>query len=107
MSVVIANLGARYRWGIESGILAEKRHGYQYEHCFSYDWNVMKGYHYLMRLGHFFNIMAQYTQCLVSTVRKFGVGGFIRFVRETMAAPWLDANKIKERLAAPFQLRLI
>ncbi len=101
------NLGARYRWGIESGILVEKRHGYQYEHCFSYDWNVMKGYHYLMRLGHFFNVIAQYAQCLISTVRKFGVGGFIRFVRETMAAPWLDANQIKERLALPFQLRLI
>ena len=101
------NLGARYRWGIESGILVEKRHGYKYEHCFSYDWNVMKGYHYLMRLGHFLNVMAQYAQCLVSTVRKFGVRGFIRFVRETMAAPWLDAIQIKERLAAPFQLRLI
>ena len=101
------NLGARYRWGIELEILDEKRHGYQYEHCFSYDWNVMKGYHYLMRLGHLFNVIAQYAQCLANTVRKFGVQGFIRFVRETMAAPWLDANQIKERLAAPFQLRLI
>ncbi len=101
------NLGARYRWGIELEILDEKRHGYQYEHCFSYDWNVMKGYHYLMRLGHLFNVIAQYTQCLVNTVRKFGVQGFIRFVRETMAAPWLDANQIKKRLAAPFHLRLI
>jgi hypothetical protein len=32
------NLGARHRWGIESGILVEKHHGYQYEHCFSYEW---------------------------------------------------------------------
>lgn len=26
------NLGARHRWGIEEGILVEKRQGYQYEH---------------------------------------------------------------------------
>ena len=37
------NLAARSRWCIESNILVEKHHGYKYEHCFSYDWNVMKG----------------------------------------------------------------
>jgi len=42
------NLGARHRWGIESGILVEKHQGYEYEPCFSYDWKVMCGYHYLM-----------------------------------------------------------
>ncbi len=47
------NLAARHRWGIESGILVEKRYGYQYEHCFSYNWKAMRGYHYLMRLGWF------------------------------------------------------
>jgi hypothetical protein len=46
------NLGARHRWGIETGFLVEKHHGYQYEHCFSYDWEAMRGYHYLMRLCH-------------------------------------------------------
>jgi hypothetical protein len=51
------NLGARSRWCIESGILVEKHHGYQYEHCFSYDWNAMKGYHLLMRIGHMLNIL--------------------------------------------------
>ena len=55
------NLGARYRWGIDSGILVEKGHGYQYEHAFSYNWNAMKGYHYLMRLGHMINVLAQYS----------------------------------------------
>ncbi len=35
------NLGARHRWGIEAGLLVEKCHGYQYEHCFSYDWEAM------------------------------------------------------------------
>jgi len=49
------NLGARHRWNIESSILVEKHHGYHYEHLFSYNWNAMKGYHYLMRLGHLIN----------------------------------------------------
>jgi len=101
------NLGARHRWGIESGILMEKRHGYQYEHCFSYNWNAMKGYHYLMRLAHTINILAQYSERLVRVFHTLGVRGFIRFVRQTMAAPWLDATVVKEHLARPFQLRLI
>lgn len=46
------NLGARHRWGIETGFLVEKHHGYSYEHCFAYHWNAMKGYHALMRLAH-------------------------------------------------------
>jgi len=40
------NLAARHRWNIESEILIQKHHGYQYEHCFSYNWNAMKGYHF-------------------------------------------------------------
>ena len=101
------NLGARHRWGIESGILVEKRHGYQYEHIFSYHWNAMKGYHYLMRLGHLINVLALYSERLVKIVRELGVRGFIRFVRETISGPWLDKAKVKKRLAENFQLRLI
>ena len=101
------NLGARHRWGIESGFLVEKRHGYQYEHMFSYNWNAMKGYHYLMRLGHLINILAIYSERLVKMVRELGVRGFIRFIRDTISGPWLDPAWVKKRLAASFQLRLI
>lgn len=101
------NLGARSRWCIESGILVEKHHGYQYEHCFSYDWNAMKGYHILMRIGHMLNILARYSEKLTKIVKDTGVRGLIRFFRETMASPWLDYPWQKERLAAPFQLRLV
>ena len=101
------NLCARHRWGIESGILVEKRHGYSYEHSFSYNWNAMKGYHYLMRLGHLINILAIYSECLVKIVRGLGVRGFIRFIRETLIGPWLTPPWVQERLAANFQLRLI
>jgi hypothetical protein len=100
------NLGARHRWGIEAGILVEKRQGYQYEHCFSHNWNAMRGYHYLMRLGHMFNVLAVYSTALLKTVLELGVRGFIDFVRETLSGPWLDPERVRERLAAPFQLRL-
>ena len=101
------NLGARSRWTIETAFLVEKHHGYQYEHCFSYDWNVMKGYHYLMQLGHMFNTMARYSERLVKVIKDTGIRGLIRFVRETLSSPWLDRAWIKERLGAPFQLRLV
>ncbi len=100
------NLGARHRWGIETGFLVEKRHGYQYEHMFSYNWNAMKGYHYLMRLGHLINVLSHNCERLVEIVDKLGVRAFIRFVRETLSGPWLDPIWVRKRLVAPFQLRL-
>lgn len=101
------NLGARHRWNIESELLVEKRHGYQYEHCFSYDWNVMKGYHYLMRIGRTINVLAQYSECLAQMFIENGVRGFISFVRETLTGPWLDNAWVKVRLSQPYQLRLL
>jgi len=101
------NLGARSRWCIETSMLVEKHHGYQYEHCFSYDWNVMKGYHALMRLGHMFNVLARYSERMAKVVKDTGVRGLIRFVRDTMASPWLDYTWLNDRLALPFQLRLM
>ena len=100
------NLGARSRWSIENGILVEKHHGYQYEHCFSYDWNAMRGYHYLMRLAHLFNTLSHYSQHLAKVIRDTGVRGFIRFIRETMAGRWLDYEWLEDRLREPFQLRI-
>jgi hypothetical protein len=100
------NLGARYRWAIESNILVEKHHGYQYQHCFSFNWKAMKGYHYLMRLAHLINVLAQNTVYLARLVRCRGVRGVIKFLRETIAGPWLDAEKIRTLLNIPHQLRL-
>jgi hypothetical protein len=45
----------------EDSMQTEKRRGYYYEHPFSYNWNAMKGYHYLMRLAHAMNALAQHT----------------------------------------------
>jgi hypothetical protein len=100
------NLGARHRWGIESGILVEKHHGYQYEHCFSYEWEAMRGYHYLMRLGHALNVLARYSYALAKYVRELGVRGLIAFVRSTIAGPWLSAQDMQQIATATCQLRL-
>ena len=101
------NLGARHRWGIEEAILVEKRHGYQYEHLFSLNWNAMKGYHYLMHLGHALNVLAQYSAQLYEIVVSKGVRPFIKYVRDSLLHPWLDAQRLRDRLSLNPQLRLV
>lgn len=100
------NLAARHRWAIENQILVEKHHGYEYEHCFSYNWNAMKGFHYLMRLGHLLNTLVGLSIYVVECVRMLGARGFIRLVRETLAGPWLDVGRIQALLTRRIQLRL-
>ena len=100
------NLGARHRWGIEAGLLVEKHHGYQYEHCFSYAWEAMVGYHYLMRLGHALNVLARFSAALTQYVQELGVRGLIDFVRQTLAGPWLTLEQLQRIATAPCQIRL-
>ena len=99
------NLAARHRQGIESGFLVEKHQGYNYEHCFSYNWQAMIGYHYLMRLAHMFNVLTQYSVCFVKYIHELGVQGAIRFIRVTMAAPFLKAAHVKSLLSPPLRIR--
>ncbi len=99
------NLGARFRWGIESSNLTEKHGGYNYEHIFSYDWNAMKGYHYLMRLAHMLNAIALLTKRVAKQVRTMGIRAFLKFVRDTCANRWLRPEWISELLSARFQFR--
>ena len=101
------NLGGRHRWGIEAGFLVEKHQGYQYEHSFAQDWNAMRGYHYLMRLGHLLNTLARFSSTLAKKFCEMGVRGFIRFIRESLGAPWFDLETLTERLQRPFELHLI
>lgn len=100
------NLCARHRWAIESSILVEKCHGYEYEHCFAHDWNAMKGYQYLMRIGHFLNLLVQLSEKLAKVVRSMTVRGFVAFVRDTVVGRWLIPENVTTRLAGCLQLRL-
>jgi hypothetical protein len=100
------NLAARHRWNIEEEILVEKRQGYQYEHCFSQSWQAMKGYHYLMRLGHALNVLAQFSEALIEVVNRMGIRPFIKYVRDSLVHRWLDPVKLREALPPIAQLRL-
>lgn len=101
------NLAARHRWNIESEILIQKHHGYQYEHCFSYNWQAMKGYHFFMRIGLMLNVLVQYSECFIDVIKTFGRRGTIKFIFETMKGPWFNTDYVKKQLKKPMQLRLI
>ena len=87
--------------------LVEKRCGYQYEHCFSYSWNAMKGYHYLMRIAHLLNVLVLNAARLSKLVSTVGARGFIAFIRQTLSAPWLDAETVEHLLAVPTNHRFV
>src|SRR2546421_3593468 len=92
--------------GIETSFLVEKCQGYHYEHAFSYTWNAMKGYHYLMRLAHLVNALALATKRVAQQVRAQGVQAFLRWVRDSCAHRWLRREWIERFRATPLQLRL-
>jgi hypothetical protein len=66
----------------------------------------MRGYHYLMRLGHALNVLARYSCALTKYVQLLGVRGLINLVRATIAAPWLRAEDIQRIATASCQLRV-
>ncbi|MFZ5688884.1 MAG: transposase family protein [Bacillota bacterium] len=101
------NRAARHRWGIEENFLIEKRHGYNYEHPFSYDWNALKGWHALMRLAHLINILTLHTVALWETVQTLGMRGTLRFLWQTFTGNWLDRSRLSRLRDKPAQLRFV
>jgi hypothetical protein len=101
------NLGGRHRWAIESQFLVEKRQGYAYEHLFSLNCRAMKGYHFLMRLGHLLNVLATHAVAFEPLVKQLGFRGLIRFLRETCSGPWLPGGWQQPVRTTPWQLRLV
>ena len=97
----------RQRWMIEESILKEKRHGFQYEHLFSTDWTAMKGYHYLMRIGHLLNEMILHLVDLAGSVYDHTEAGVIALLREALAGPWLDIEQLTKEMRGRSQLRLV
>ena len=73
---------------------------------FAQDWGAMKGYHYLMRIAHTFNILSRFSQALKDIFKTHGVRGFTAFVRSTLQSPWLDWSRVQELMQRPFQLKL-
>ncbi len=100
------NEGARHRWDIENSILVEKKYGYQSEHCFAFDWAAMKGYHFLMRIAHLINALANRTKALSEKISELGLTRFMTYLFTTISGNWLDRERIQNLINGPCQLRL-
>ena len=84
----------RYRWKIENNFLVMKHQGYQYEHCFSYNWNAMVGFHHLMQIGRFMNVLLAHSELLEKKVTVLGINGMLAFIFKACTAEVLDLNRI-------------
>ena len=84
----------RYRWKIENNFLVMKHQGYQYEHCFSYNWNAMVGFHHLMKIGRFMNVLLAHSELLEKKVTVLGINGMLAFIFKAFTANVLDQNRI-------------
>lgn len=86
----LLNLGARKKGLIEDSINTEKNRGYLYKHAFSYDMNAMRGFHYLMRLGHAINAISEFSRKLKHYVKSFGVSATLKLIRDSLFNPWFS-----------------
>ena len=84
----------RYRWKIENNFLVMKHQGYQYEHCFSYNWNAMVGFHYLMQIGRFINVLLAHSELLEKKVTELGINGLLAYIFKACTADVLDLTRI-------------
>lgn len=96
----------RYRWQIENNFLIEKHEDYFFEHCFSYKWQAMKGFHYLMKVGHFLNELALGSDLLVEYVKQYGIRGFIKKLFLAVSGARLDLDRIKDVVNSKYLWRL-
>lgn len=98
---------ARHRWDIEEDILTEKHQGYSYEHCYSYTWKVMEGYHYLMKIGRLLNVLAANSELLNDQVKVLGIRGFFQKLWIICNSTFLDSDRIQNAAANLKQWRLV
>ncbi len=103
----LLNLGARKKEAIEDSINTEKNRGYQYKHLFSHNWNAMKGFHLLMRLGHAMNALSQFAKKLKKYIKENGVNATLNFIKETLFSPWLPDQWFKDQHKQTPQLRFL
>ena len=100
------NCMGRPRWNIETQNLVEKYHGYSYKHCFSYDWDTMRGYHYLMHLGHIMNILTLYSTDIIERVKRKGARRIIELIWLIFEGNILDVKRLKIAIQGKYQIRL-
>ena len=99
------NIVGRSRWNIETQNLIEKHHGYAYQHCFSYDWQAMKCFHYLMHIGHILNILTLHFKELKKLVKEKGVRGSVEYIYLLFSGCLLDFERIRGNINGRYQYR--
>ena len=101
----LCNLAARKRSFIEDSINTEKNRGYQYKHAFSYDWNAMKAFHYLMRLAHAINAISEFTKRMKVYIKSMGVSKTLDRIRAGIEHCWVSPECVEEELKKAPQLK--
>ena len=91
--VKLCNDIARKRWRIENHFHVEKHQGYNYSHCYSYNWNAMKAYHSLMKFGHFINALILGSEITCDYVIALGSRWFIKKVWDVIKYKGLVQQK--------------
>lgn len=86
----LINLGVRKKELMEDSINTEKNRGYRYKHAFSYDFNAMQGFHYLMRMGHLINALSEFSKVLKRYVKNLGASATLKLIKETLFGPWMS-----------------
>ena len=97
----------RYRWKIENNFLVEKHQGYVFEHCFSYKWNAMKGFHFLMKIGRLINILVTNSEFATPKIQELGIRGFLTKIFDACKSDVLNVICFKNIVENQnYQLRL-
>jgi hypothetical protein len=89
---------ARKRWRVENHFHVEKHQGYNYSHCFSYNWNAMKGFHSLMKFGHFINTLIHGSSITYEYIIALGARWFTKKVWDILKHRGLDPQAAEELL---------
>jgi hypothetical protein len=98
----------RYRWKIENNFLVEKHQGYVFEHCFSYNWNAMKGFHFLMKIGKLINVLVTHSEFAAPKILELGIRGFISKIFDVCKSDVLNIDCLKSIVENQnYQLRLV
>lgn len=99
----------RYRWKIENNFLVEKHHGYQYEHCFAYNWQAMLGYHFLMNIARFMHVLACQSEYLAQKVAVIGTDSTLKLLGQACTGNVLDLDRLRDIVSGKtrYYLKLI
>jgi len=66
----------------------------------------MKGFHYLMHLGHIINVLTLYSNAMIGNVKEKGVRGTVKLLWRIFSGCLLDFELLKSIIDVRYQIRL-